>query len=70
MLGHSGAIMELHFSTDGNSIFTASTDQTVGIWDIESGTRIKRLKGKLFLKQYNCRNLRYADCKKVTILNT
>ncbi|EEB11568.1 WD-repeat protein, putative [Pediculus humanus corporis] len=45
MLGHSGAIMELHFSTDGNSIFTASTDQTVGIWDIESGTRIKRLKG-------------------------
>lgn len=37
--------MELHFSTDGNSIFTASTDQTIGIWDIESGTRLKRLKG-------------------------
>ena len=54
MLGHSGAIMELHFSTDGNSIFTASTDQTVGIWDIESGTRIKRLKGMyIFIFSYN-----------------
>lgn len=45
MQGHSGAIMELHFSTDGNSIYTASTDQTVAIWDIETGARVKRLKG-------------------------
>jgi len=45
MSGHSGAIMELQFSTDGNTIVTASTDSTLGLWDIESGTRIKKLKG-------------------------
>lgn len=45
MTGHSGAIMELHFSTDGSSLYTASTDHTVGLWDIETGTRVKRLKG-------------------------
>ncbi|KAJ1525714.1 hypothetical protein ONE63_008925 [Megalurothrips usitatus] len=45
MSGHSGAIMELHFSTDGNTIVTGSTDSTIGLWDLESGSRVKRLKG-------------------------
>ena len=26
-------------------MFTASTDKTLGIWDFETGTRIKKLKG-------------------------
>ncbi|XP_066268836.1 U5 small nuclear ribonucleoprotein 40 kDa protein-like [Branchiostoma lanceolatum] len=43
--GHSGAIMELQFSTDGSTLFSASTDKTVGLFDMETGTRIKRLKG-------------------------
>ncbi|CAH3196521.1 unnamed protein product [Porites evermanni] len=37
--------MELHFSLDGSTMFTASTDKTLGIWDFETGTRIKKLKG-------------------------
>ncbi|KAJ8868044.1 hypothetical protein PR048_031853 [Dryococelus australis] len=45
MTGHSGAVMELHFSTDGNTVYTASTDHTVGLWDLETGVRIKKLKG-------------------------
>jgi Prp8 binding protein len=31
----------LYFST----LFSASTDKTVAIWDVEVGMRIKRLKG-------------------------
>ena len=45
MGGHSGSIMDMHFSTDGNRLFTVSTDKTVGVWDMEYGTRIKKLKG-------------------------
>lgn len=45
LTGHSGAIMELHFSPDGNHLYTASTDMTLGLWDITAGTRIKKLKG-------------------------
>lgn len=45
MSGHTGAVMELHFSTDGGNIFTASTDQTLGLWDIGTGERIKKYKG-------------------------
>ena len=28
-----------------STMFTASTDKTLGIWDFETGTRIKKLKG-------------------------
>lgn len=45
MTGHSGAVMELHFSPDGSNLYTASTDMTLGLWDIVVGTRIKKLKG-------------------------
>ena len=46
MTGHTGAVMEMHFSTDGAYLFTASTDQSCGVWDVEAGVRIKKLKGK------------------------
>lgn len=45
MSGHTGAIMEAHFSTDGSNIYTCATDKTVAIWDIVTGTRIRKLKG-------------------------
>jgi Prp8 binding protein len=45
MSGHSGAVMELHFTTDGSQMTSASTDKTVALWDIEAGVRVKRLKG-------------------------
>ncbi|XP_039274232.2 U5 small nuclear ribonucleoprotein 40 kDa protein-like [Styela clava] len=43
--GHKGAIVELQFNTDGKYIFTASTDKTVGMFDSETGEKIKRMKG-------------------------
>uniref|UniRef100_A0A1A9X086 U5 small nuclear ribonucleoprotein 40 kDa protein n=1 Tax=Glossina brevipalpis TaxID=37001 RepID=A0A1A9X086_9MUSC len=45
MSGHTGAILEAHFNTDGSQIFTCSTDKTLAIWDIVTGQRIRRLKG-------------------------
>eukprot|EP00096_Caligus_rogercresseyi_P008873 TRINITY_DN2888_c0_g1_i1.p1 TRINITY_DN2888_c0_g1~~TRINITY_DN2888_c0_g1_i1.p1 ORF type:complete len:353 (+),score=90.06 TRINITY_DN2888_c0_g1_i1:45-1103(+) len=43
--GHTGAILDLHFSGDGSTLYTGSTDKTVGVFDSDSGQRIKRLKG-------------------------
>nr|CAB3266437.1 U5 small nuclear ribonucleoprotein 40 kDa protein-like [Phallusia mammillata] len=43
--GHNGSILDLQFNTDGSNIFTASTDKTVGMFDTETGERIKRMKG-------------------------
>lgn len=37
--------MELHFTPDGSQIFSCSTDNTLGLWDIVTGQRIKKLKG-------------------------
>lgn len=45
MSGHQGAVMELHFTPDGSQIFTCSTDTTLGLWDIATGQRVKKLKG-------------------------
>lgn len=45
LTGHTGAVMELHFSRDGSNIFTASTDHTLGLWDIVTAQRIKKYKG-------------------------
>ncbi|XP_075262996.1 U5 small nuclear ribonucleoprotein 40 kDa protein-like [Convolutriloba macropyga] len=43
--GHTGPVVQLSFSPDGQYMFTASTDKTGAVWDIETGERIKRLKG-------------------------
>ncbi|KAF8923033.1 hypothetical protein BGZ58_003444, partial [Dissophora ornata] len=43
--GHTGAILELHWSRDGSMIFTASTDKSCGVFDVQTGERIKRFKG-------------------------
>lgn len=43
--GHTGAIMDMQLSTDGDTIYTASTDKTICLWDMKSGNRIKKLKG-------------------------
>ena len=45
MSGHTGAILEMHFSPDGNQIYSASTDHTLGLWDFITGQRIKKFKG-------------------------
>ena len=45
MSGHAGAVLELHFTTDGVQLLTCSTDKTVALWDIAGGVRVKRFKG-------------------------
>lgn len=45
MTGHTGAVFELHFSRDGSNIFTASSDNTLGLWDVATSQRIKKYKG-------------------------
>ena len=46
---HSGAIVDLQFTPDGNKFVTASTDKTVGLFDTITCQRIKRFKGKKML---------------------
>lgn len=43
--GHTGPIIDLHFSSDGDYLYTCSTDKVVCTWDIETCSRIKKLKG-------------------------
>lgn len=45
MKGHTGAIMELCFSPDGAHMYTGATDNTVAVWDVPTGQRVKKLKG-------------------------
>lgn len=45
MSGHTGAIMEVCWSTDGSNLYTCATDSTVGIWDFATCTRVRKLKG-------------------------
>ncbi len=42
--GHRIAVLDMAFSPDARRVATASTDNTVGIWDLESGQKILMLK--------------------------
>jgi len=44
-VAHDATILDLKFNTDGSAIFTASVDKTVGMFDTETGERVKRMKG-------------------------
>jgi len=52
LTGHSGAVLDMKFSTDGSLIYTSSTDMTVSFWDIYKGQRVKKLKGILIRLYY------------------
>ncbi|KKK19839.1 putative U5 snRNP complex subunit [Aspergillus rambellii] len=43
--GHRGAILDLQWSRDSKTIFSASADMTLASWDLESGQRIRRYLG-------------------------
>jgi WD40 repeat protein/formylglycine-generating enzyme required for sulfatase activity len=43
--GHSGSVYSVSFSPDGKRIVSGSHDQTVRIWDTETGTELLTLKG-------------------------
>jgi Prp8 binding protein len=43
--GHENAILDIKWTADSGLLCSASADQTVALWDCESGLRIKRFKG-------------------------
>jgi eukaryotic-like serine/threonine-protein kinase len=45
LAGHSGWIVGLAFSPDGQTLASASTDQTLGLWDVTGKVEPRRLKG-------------------------
>ena len=45
LLGHESWIYSLAFSPDGTRIVSGSTDNTIKIWDAESGNELRTLKG-------------------------
>lgn len=45
MAGHTGAVLEAHFSPDGNNVVSCATDNTIQIWDIPTCQRIRKLRG-------------------------
>ncbi|KAE9968221.1 hypothetical protein BLS_005968 [Venturia inaequalis] len=40
--GHKGAILDLQWSRDSKVIYSASADQTLASWDLDTGTRIRK----------------------------
>nr|VZI06609.1 unnamed protein product [Spirometra erinaceieuropaei] len=45
MTGHGGAILDLAISSDGELLYSASSDKTLAIWDLETCQRVKRIRG-------------------------
>ncbi|VCU41139.1 Bgt-1811, partial [Blumeria graminis f. sp. tritici] len=43
--GHKGAILDLQWSRDSRSLFSASADMYLAGWDLETGNRIRRYAG-------------------------
>eukprot|EP00245_Coleochaete_scutata_P004081 TRINITY_DN16308_c0_g1_i1.p1 TRINITY_DN16308_c0_g1~~TRINITY_DN16308_c0_g1_i1.p1 ORF type:complete len:363 (-),score=58.72 TRINITY_DN16308_c0_g1_i1:310-1398(-) len=41
--GHKNAVLELHWAGDGSNIVTCSPDQTVRVWDSETGKQVKKM---------------------------
>jgi Prp8 binding protein len=45
LTGHKQAILDLHWSRDSNSLFSASADMHLASWDVETGARLRRHPG-------------------------
>lgn len=41
--GHKNAVLEVHWTPDGEELISCSPDKTVRVWDAETGTEVKRL---------------------------
>ena len=41
--GHKNAVLELHWTTDGERLVSASPDKTVRAWDAGTGEQIKKM---------------------------
>lgn len=42
LTGHKSAVLDLHWSRDSRTLFSASADTTLASWDVETGARIRR----------------------------
>ncbi len=40
MTGHKGAVLELHWTSDGERIASASPDKSVRVWDAATGAQV------------------------------
>lgn len=43
--GHGGAVLELHWSENGERMVSCSSDKTAAVWDMETGSRLRRMRG-------------------------
>ena len=42
LLGHKGAVLDVQWSRDSRTVFSASADATLASWDLDTGTRIRK----------------------------
>jgi Prp8 binding protein len=42
MEGHKGAVLDLQWSRDSRTVYTASADFTLGTWDVTTGERLRK----------------------------
>lgn len=45
MKGHTSAVLDICWTRDSDQVLTASADKTGALWDVNSGTRVKRFRG-------------------------
>jgi WD40 repeat protein len=45
LAGHQGVVMSVQFSPDGTRVVTSSQDQTIRLWDVETGREVLILRG-------------------------
>jgi len=45
LVGHDAAVNSVSFSPDGKTLATGSTDQTIKLWNVETGKKIRTFKG-------------------------
>lgn len=43
--GHKSAVTDLAWAKDSEILYSASADKTLGLWDLETGRRVRRLAG-------------------------
>ena len=45
--GHNNAVVELHWTSDGERVISASSDKSVRAWDAATGSQVNRLKASV-----------------------